>query len=90
MHITENFLIKLLNFNVKKEEENYDAGNETEKNIINIFNFSINKISIEKTIFLNLEYLTLNNTQLKDISFIKYFPFLWYLDIRNNFVNIFQ
>ncbi len=36
---------------------------------------------------LRIEYLSLNNSSLKNLKFVKYFSNLWYLDVRNNPVN---
>jgi hypothetical protein len=33
---------------------------------------------------IKVEYLSLRNTSLKNINFLKYFINLWYLDIRDN------
>jgi hypothetical protein len=33
---------------------------------------------------LRIEYLSLNNSFIKNLKFVKYFSNLWYLDVRNN------
>ncbi len=48
----------------------------------NIFN-----ITIKLKCFENVEYLSLQNNFIKYLNFIKMFPKLWSLDIRNNQVN---
>lgn len=72
-------------------EKYLDEAIQEKKNIeeINIFNFnsmSINKIIFSQRRFELIEYLSLRNNQIRDISFISSFPFLWYLDVRDNYV----
>ena len=87
MNITEKFLNELLRYDSKdKLNSEKEKDNEKQKNIINIENLVLNKIVLHEKQFEYLEYLTLRNTQLKDISFISFIPNLWYLDLRNNFV----
>lgn len=68
------------------EDITKDREDKEEINIISFYSFNINKILLNETKFDNIEYLCLKNNQIKDISFIVSFPFLWYFDIRDNFV----
>lgn len=71
------------------EDITKDMEDKDEINIISFYSFNINKILLNETKFDNIEYLCLKNNQIRDISFIVSFPFLWYFDIRENFVNNF-
>ena len=50
----------------------------------NIVKFSFSPFSLS-----NLQFLSLKRNNLKDISFIKFLPRLWYLDISLNPVSFF-
>jgi hypothetical protein len=41
---------------------------------------------LRKISILRIEYLSLKNSSIKNLKFVKYFPNLWYLDVRNNLV----
>lgn len=54
------------------------------------FGFSnINSVSL-KCEFSKLEYLSLRNNNIKDMTFITFLPNIWYLDLRNNSVDNFK
>lgn len=83
MNITEKILEDLLTKSPEENEEN------KQKNQINILNFqysNISKINLNHIHFEKIEYLSLKNNRISDINFISSFPFLWYLDIRENYV----
>jgi len=60
--------------------------NEEEINIFNFPSMNVNKVYLSNLYFERIEYLCLKNNHIRDISFITSFPNLWYLDIRENFV----
>ena len=46
--------------------------------------FDINEIILNNSLINKIEFLSLQNNNLKDINFIKNLENLWYLDIRKN------
>ena len=79
MNINEN----ILDYLVDSKE------NKQKINILNLNSLCINKINLNNSRFEFIEFLSLKNNQLRDIGFIISFPFLWYLDIRDNIVKYF-
>lgn len=51
-------------------------------------NRNITSINNTYTIFYNIEFLSLKNNCLINLNFLRSFPKLWYLDVRNNQVKI--
>jgi len=62
-----------------------ESGDNVE--IINLNNLNISKISTYKTIFENVQFLSLQNNLIINLGFLKNFPNLLYLDIRGNQVS---
>ena len=45
---------------------------------------NITKITFKANLFENILFLSLRNNNIKEIEFVSNFPFLWYLDLREN------
>lgn len=63
---------------------------EKHRKAINYDDNNISKLDFSYLNFNTIEYLSLQNTKLTDLSFLKDLINLWYLDIRNNNINDFK
>lgn len=52
-------------------------------------NKNISKFSLNSMCFIKIEFLSLRSNQIKNVSFLKSIPNLWYLDLRDNQVYYF-
>jgi hypothetical protein len=88
MNLTPN-LLELFLMKDKKNTIYIDSDIDFDIEKIKTLNLnSRNIMQISITNMHNIEYLSLQNNLIKQIHFLKYFPNLWYLDIRNNLVII--
>jgi hypothetical protein len=76
MNITYSLLEQLIEKDENKKPSEIRSFN---LNNMNITNFLLNEAT-----FTSIEYLSLQNNLLKNTTFLKHFPNLWYLDIRSN------
>jgi len=79
MYITKHTIDQI----IKNEEKKKSEVKTLNLNKMNTINFALNEMT-----FKSIEYLSLQNNLLKNTQFVKNFPNLWYLDIRNNQVSI--
>jgi Leucine-rich repeat (LRR) protein len=78
MKITEKIISQLC------KDKNIEEITTMYLNNMNIVTFSIT----DKTHFTKIEFLSLQNNHIKNINFLKYFPNIWYVDLRQNQVII--
>ena len=76
MNITYSLLEQLIEKDENKKPSEIRSFN---LNNMNITNFLLNEAT-----FTSIEYLSLQNNLLKNTTFLKHFPNLWYPDIRSN------
>jgi hypothetical protein len=78
MNVSETTLEKLLS----QKSENVHS---LYMNNLNITGFTLNFSTFE-----HIQILNISNNQIKSISFLTFFPNIWHLDLRNNYIENFD
>ena len=86
MKLTEESLTKMF---IKKNEGGTES-NINQLKVLYLNGFDINEILFQSYLIFSLEFLSLQNNNFKNISFIRNLNNLWYLDIRNNPIESFS